>query len=48
MMFGALDGLAVLLSFKNPFAVRRVSSTFLRGGSLANGRDATEVEMEVF
>ena len=34
--FEGLDGLAVLLSFKCPFAVRRVASAYLRGGSLAN------------
>ena len=42
MMSDALDGLAVLLSTKNPFAGWQVSFAYLRGGSLANGADVAK------
>ena len=47
-MFGALEGLVFLLSIKNPFAGRRVSFAYLRGGSLANGEAAAKAGMENF
>ena len=46
-MFDALDGLAVLLSTKNPFAGWQVSFAYLRGGSLANGVDGAKALSEV-
>ena len=44
--FEVFGGLAVLLSFKCPFAERRVASAYLRGGSLANGGDAANENEE--
>ena len=45
-MTDALVGLAVLLSTKNPLAVRQVSFAYLRGGSLANGVDGAKAWSE--
>ena len=45
-LIDAFDWLAVHLSFKCPFVVRRVAFAYLRGGSLANGGDAADGEEE--